>query len=123
MRTFIQNSLNNLKDIECGEIISDDIVEDNVTYFGYQLSKNYMNSDFEKNCTYRINLTGYVIRRIQPTENTTQIIDDSSELIIDTLKALNFKCNSEDISIKNNIRKNKITGYVEYNEINKKLII
>ena len=37
MRTLIQEKLNELKSVDSGEIISDDIIEDNITYFGYQL--------------------------------------------------------------------------------------
>lgn len=123
MRTFIQTKLNELNNIESGEMIADDIIEDNITYFGYQISKNYMDSDLDKNCTYRVNLTGYVTRRIDSTENTTQIVDNATEYIIDKLKELNFKCNSEDVSIENNIKKSRITAYVDYNEINNNLII
>lgn len=122
MRTLIQSKLNEIVDIDSGEMISDDIIEDGVTYFGYQVNKNFMNSDFERNYTYRVSLTGYVTRRIKATENTTKIVDDSSDEIINKLKELNFKCSSEDVSIDNNIKKMKISGYVTYNEINNKLI-
>lgn len=123
MRALIQSKLEELKTIESGEIISDDIIEDDVTYFGYQVNKNFINSDFEQNYTYRVSITGYITRRIQATENTTEIIDNISEQIINKLKELNFKCNSEDVSIENNIKKIKINGYTSYNEINNKLII
>lgn len=122
MRALIQNKLEELETIECGEIISDDIIEDDVTYFGYQVNKNFINSDFEQNYTYRVSITGYVTRRIQANENTTEIIDNISEQIINKLKELNFKCNSEDVSIENNIKKMKINGYTNYNEINNKLL-
>lgn len=122
MRTSIQSKLNEIDDIDSGEMISDDIIEDRVTYFGYQINKNFRDSDFERNYTYRVSLTGYVTRRIKATENTTKIVDDSSDEIINKLKELNFKCSSEDVSIDNNIKKIKITGYTIYNEINNKLI-
>lgn len=122
MRALIQNKLEELETIECGEIISDDIIEDDVTYFGYQVNKNFINSDFEQNYTYRVSITGYVTRRIQANENTTETIDNISEQIINKLKELNFKCNSEDVSIENNIKKMKINGYTSYNEINNKLL-
>lgn len=121
MRTLIQEKLNELINIDSGEIVSDDIVEDNVTYFGYQINKNYINSDMERNYTYRVLIIGYITRRIKPKENTTEIVDKATDNIIDKLKELNFKCNSEDVSISNNIRKTKITGHMEYNEINNKL--
>ena len=122
MRTLIQEKLNELKSVDSGEIISDDIIEDNITYFGYQLNKNYVNSDMEHNYTYRITIIGYITRRIKAEENTTKIVDITTESIIEKLKELNFKCSSEDVSISNNVRKTKIIGYGEYNEINNKLI-
>jgi len=122
MRTLIQEKLNEIISIDSGEIISDDIVEDNTTYFGYQINKNYLNGDMERNYTYRVSIIGYITRRKKAEENTTEIVDMATEDIINKLKELNFKCSSEDISISNNIRKSRITGYVEYNEINNKLI-
>ena len=123
MRTLIQGKLQEIDTIDSGEMISDDIIEDNVTYFGYQIKKNFVNSDFERNHTYRISITGYITRRIKDTENTTQVVDDAAEEIINKLKELNFKCGSEDVSIDNNIKKIKISGYTSYNEINNKLLI
>ena len=123
MRTLIQSKLESIDTIDCGEIISDDIIEDGVTYFGFQVNKSFINSDFNQNYTYKVSITGYITRRIQATENTTQIVDDASDEIIKKLKELNFKCSSEDVSIENNIKKMKINGYTTYNEINNKLII
>lgn len=122
MRTIIQNKLNEIESVDCGELISDDIIEDNVTYFGYQVNKTFINSDFDHNYTYRVSLTGYITRRVQSTENTTQIVDNASDRVMEKLKELNFKCNSEDVSIENNIKKIKISGNATYNEINNKLL-
>lgn len=123
MRTLIQQKLEEIDGIEVGEMISDDIIENDVTYFGYQINKRYINSDYDKNYTYRVNIIGYVIRRILAEENTTLKVDEVSEKIMKKLKELNFKCDSEDVSIENNIKKTRITGYVDYNEINNKLIV
>lgn len=122
MRTLIQSKLTEIRDIESGEIVSDDIIENDITYFGYQLQKSCIDTDMSRNCTYRVNITGYITRRIKATENTTEIVDIATENVISKLKELNFKCNVEDVSISNNIRKTKITGYTKYNEINNKLI-
>ena len=122
MRAVIQNKLNEIESIDCGEVISDDIIEDDVTYFGYQVNKIFVNSDFDHNYTYRVSLTGYVTRRVQSAENTTQIVDNASNKIIEKLKELNLKCDAEDISIENNIKKIKISGNTTYNEINNKLL-
>lgn len=123
MRTTIQEKLEEIENIESGEPITDDIIEDGKTYFGYQTSKIYLNSDMSKNYSYRISLTGHLSRRILVEDNTTEIVDNAVESIINKLKELNFKCNSEDVSISNNIKKSRISGYVEYSEINNKLII
>ena len=73
MRTLIQSKLTEIKDIESGEIISDDIIENDTTYFGYQLQKSCIDTDMSRNCTYRVSITGYITRRIKSTENTTKI--------------------------------------------------
>lgn len=123
MRRFIQSKLEELTDIQSGGIIPDDIVVENTTYFGYELSKNYINTDLNKNYTYRQNITGYVVRLLDMTENTQQIVDEAVEDIKDKLKEINFKCNSRDISLSNNLVKVQITGYVDYNEINNEFIV
>lgn len=123
MRETIQSKLEELENIDSGKIIPDDIVVENTTYFGYELSKNYIGSDLNKNYTYRQNLTGYVVRLLDTTENTQEIVDIAVKNIINKLKELNFKCNSRDINLTDNLVKVQITGYVDYNEINNEFIV
>lgn len=123
MRETIQSKLNELTSVESGKVVADDIVVENTTYFGYDLNTNYMGTDFDKNCTYRVNLTGYVVRLVNPTENTQEIVDEATEDIINKLKDLNFKCNSRDITLTDDLIKTEIRGYTEYNEINNKFIV
>ena len=123
MRETIQAKLNELSDIESGKIISDDIVVENTTYFGYELSRNYIGSDLESNRTYRQNIIGYVVRLLDTTENTQDIVDTATESIINKLKELNFKCTSRDINVTDNLIKTQISGYADYNEINNKFIV
>lgn len=123
MRETIQSKLEEIENLESGKIIPDDIIVENTTYFGYDLSRNYIDSDLEKNRTYRQNLTGYVTRLLDTTENTQEIVDNAVEDIIDKLKELNFKCSSRDINLTDNIIKVQITGYSDFNEINNKFII
>lgn len=123
MRETIQNKLNEITDIENGKIIADDIVIENTTYFGYEISTNFISNDFDKKCTYRVNITGYVVRLVNTTENTQQIVDTATKNIINKLKDLNFKCNSKDITLADDLIKTEITGYTEYNEINNKFIL
>ena len=128
IRETIQSKLEEINSqetniIEFGKIIADDIVVENTTYFGYELSKNYIGTDFDKHYTYKQNITGYVVRLLDTTENTQEIVDTAVEDILDKLKELNFKCNSRDIDFANNLVKVQITGYVDYNEINNKFIV
>jgi len=123
MREIIQSKLEELQDIEVGRIIADDIVVESTTYFGYEISRNYIGSDLEKNYTYRQNLTGYVVRLLDTSENTQEIVDNAVEEIKEKLKELNFKCNSRDINLNDNLVKVQITGYTDYNEINNKFIV
>lgn len=123
MRETIQSKLNELTSVESGKVVADDIVVEDTTYFGYDLNTNYMGTDFDKHCTYRVNITGYVVRLVNPTENTQAIVDTATEDIINKLKDLNFKCNSRDITLTDDLIKTQITGYTEYNEINNKFIV
>jgi hypothetical protein len=128
MRTTIQTKLEELNDnpyyhIEIGKVISDDIIVENTTYFGYEISENYMNSDMDRNYTKRVNIIGYVTRLVNPIENTQDIVDTATDNIIDKLKELNFKCSSRDITLTDDVVKTQITGYTEYNEINNKFIV
>lgn len=123
MRETIQSKLEEITTIESGKIIPDDIVVENTTYFGYELSNNYMDSDLNKNYTYRQNITGYVVRLLNMSEDTQSIVDTAVEDIKNKLKELNFKCNSKDVNLTDNLIKVQITAYSDYNEINNKFIV
>ena len=123
MRETIQSKLEELTSVQSGKIIPDDIVVEDTTYFGYDLNTNFVNRDFDKNTTYRVNIIGYVVRLTNPTENTQSIVDTAAEDIVDKLKELNFKCSTQDITLTDDLIKIQITGYTEYNEINNKFLV
>lgn len=123
MRTTIQNKLNDIKTVECGNFQPDDLIEAGITYFGYQLNDNYQTSDFDKNDTRRVTILGFITRKIDTSENTLSIIDEAAESIKSKLKELNFKINIDDVTLSDNIRKIKVTGYVYFNEINNNLVV
>ena len=122
MRVYIQTKLNELSNIEIGPFIPDGIVENKTTYFGYQLQEDYQNSDMQRNDTNRVSIQGFIVRKISTDEDTLKIIDNASKEIKNKLKELNFKVSSKDVTLSDDIRKIQITGYVNYNEINNKLI-
>ena len=123
MRETIQTKLEELTSVESGRTIPDDIIVENTTYFGYELNTTFVDRDYDKNTTYRVNIIGYLSRLINPSENTQSIVDQATTDIIDKLKELNFRCNSQDVSIDNDILKVQITGYTIYNEIDNKFIV
>lgn len=111
MRITIQSKLNEITTIDAGNFIPDDIIELGTTYFGYEIQENYSSSDQDKNDALRVSIIGFVIRKVKPTEDTLQVIDNATEDIKSKLKELNFKLSSEDITLQDDIRKIKITGY------------
>ncbi len=122
MRVYIQTKLNELSNIEIGPFIPDGMIENKTTYFGYQLQEDYQSSDMQRNDTNRVSIQGFIVRKISGNEDTLKIIDNASKEIKNKLKELNFKVSSKDVTLADDIRKIQITGYVNYNEINNKLI-
>ena len=123
MREYIQTALNELTDIDSGNFLPDGIIEIGTTYFGYTLTENYQDSDFDKNDTRRVSILGFITRKTSSDENTLEIIDNASEAVRDKLKELNFKISLEDVTLTDEIRKIKVTGYVYYNSMNNNLVI
>lgn len=109
MREVIQAKLDETS-IECGNLKSDDILEKGQTYFGYQLTNNYRNSDMENTYEMAANINGYLSRLEDSTENTLEIVDNAVQEIVNKLKELDFRTTYEDVSIENGIRKIHITG-------------
>ncbi len=122
IRELIQSKLDEIDNLESGVPIPDDIVENGKTYFGYELQETFISSDDSKNRISQIDINGRIVKKNISTENTLEIVDGITYEVINHLKDLNFKCNSKDITLENNIRKILITGYVKYDEKNKKLI-
>lgn len=123
LRELIQSQLNGISNVDSGVPIPDDIVEIGKTYFGYELQEDNIGSDMENNYTMQVNITGRIVRKDNPNENTLEIIDNALTEIKKKLKGLNFKYSYKDITLDNGIRKILVTGNAKYNEINKKLII
>ena len=81
MREVIQAKLDETS-IECGNLKSDDILEKGQTYFGYQLTNNYRNSDMENTYEMAANINGYLSRLEDSTENTLEIVDNAVQEIV-----------------------------------------
>lgn len=98
------------------------MIEDGQTYFGYTLSQDYIDGDFDKHYSMQVTLSGHLVRKNNNIENTLNILDTALEQLLAALKSLNFKYNYEDVSLNDNVRKIHVTGIVRYNEINNWLI-
>lgn len=122
MREDIQDLLNELTNIETSTEVPDDVLEDNKTYFSFSLNENQIESDFNNEFTYEVNITGYVKRLVNQAENTLEIVDTATKDIISKLKELNIRCSYQDISIQNGVQKTRIIGRGTYNEINNVLM-
>lgn len=122
MRETIQSKLEEIPDLEVGTEFNDEILEEGKTYFSFLFDENYQNSDTDRNFTYRTSLVGYVKRKTVNTENTLEIVDERTDEVVEKLKELNIRCSTSDISISDNIKKIRVTGSVNYNEINNRLV-
>lgn len=117
LRSLIQQKLEEIQDIEISAEVPDDIIEENKTYFSYTLSRYYDNGDMNKNYIYRVTLNGFIKRKVDTSENTLQIVDNAQDLIENKLKELDIKCDFQDVSVLDNIRKVRVNGRFKYYEL------
>ncbi len=122
MREFIQSQLDQITLVESGPFISESVLEEGITYFGYQLQEDFISSNFDKDYNMKVNILGFVMRKENIEENTLKEIDTAKNEIIKALKKVNFKTNYKDVSLENGIRKIQITANAKYNDKFKKLI-
>lgn len=122
LRSLIQQKLEEIQEIEVSAELPDEIIENNKTYFSYTLSRYYDNSDMDKNFIYRVTLNGFIKRKNNTEENTLEIIDNAQDLIASKLKELNIKCDFQDVSVLDNIRKVRTSGSFRYYELTKGIV-
>lgn len=122
IRELLQSRLNAITGLEAGVPIPDDMIEDGKTYFGYTLSEDYIDSDFNKNYGMQISIVGHLVRKNNSSENTLAIVDEMLAQVKTALKSLNFTYSYDDVTFNDNIRKIQVSGTVRYNEINYWLI-
>lgn len=121
LRELLQSKFDEIQELDTSTEKPDDVLEQGKTYFTYMLRKNYVNSDFDKNFTYRVNIIGYIKRLQNDEENTLEIVDKVSNKLKEKMKEMNIKASFDDVSIMDGIRKIQVIAEVEYNEINNAL--
>ena len=122
LRVFIQTALNNVSGVECGAPMPDSMIEQGVTYFGYQLNNDFIDTDYDRNDSRQASIVGHIVRKMNSVEDGLYITDTALKNVVDALKSLNFHCSYQDVSLDRTIRKIQITGYARYNEINNWLV-
>jgi hypothetical protein len=111
-RTLVQEKLDTIQDLDSGETVSDEMIEDEKYYFGYKISTvgNRYNLDYSNKTEY-ITLTGYL-----STKNRSLAkLDSFTDEIMSKLAELRLNCSANDITtLDSKVRKVLITGTVKY---------
>lgn len=114
-RRLVQEKLNSIADLESGEIIGDDLIEEGNYYFGYRIAINgrSYNLDYSDR-RETITLTGYLSTKGGSLEK----FDSFTDNIIKKLSELRIMCDTQDVTtLDTKIRKSIFTGFVSYNSL------
>lgn len=114
-RVLVQNKLNSIEDLEAGEIIGDDMIEEGSYYFGYRVSVSRVANNLDYS-DYRnmISLTGYLSTK----GGSLSKFDWFADQITDKLSELRIRCTTTDITtLDTKVRKVLVTGTVFYNNL------
>lgn len=114
-RILVQEKLNSISDLSAGEIIGDDMIEENNYYFGYRVSVSRIANNLDYS-DYRemISLTGYLSTK----GGSLAKFDDFTDAIVDKLSELRLRCSTNDVTtLDSKTRKVLITGTVFYNNL------
>lgn len=114
-RTLVQGKLNLIADLESGEIVSDELIEEGKYYFGYRVRHTGVKFNLDySNKHETIMLTGYL-----STKGGSLVkLDKFTDEIVKKLSELRIICTYDDVStIGSKVRKVLITGYVNYDNL------
>lgn len=115
LRRLIQSKLNLIEDLDCGEVVGDELIEEGQYYFGYKIDRvgNKFNLDYSNKTEY-YNLTGYL-----STKGGSLVkLDSLTDNIVSKLEELRFLCSTNDISVLDTkVRKVLITGTTKYDTL------
>ena len=122
LRSLVQSTLEEIQDIEVSAELPDEVIEENKTYFSYSLRRNFVSSDNDANFVYKVVIDGFIKRKVNLTEDTLKILDDAQDELEKAFKKINAKTSFEDVSVLDNIKKIRVTGNMQYYELNKGLL-
>ena len=117
-RTMIQTELTKIQGLEPGKIISDDVIQEGVYHFGYEVSTSVVMSSLDySDDTMILNVTGYLTTK----GGSLADFDNYTDQICTALSNLRIKASTRDITTYDQTRKTVITGSVYLNTLTKML--
>lgn len=117
-RTMVQTELNKIEGLDPGKIISDDMIEEGVYHFGYEVATSVVSKSIDySNDNMILNVTGYLSTKGGSLED----FDKFTDAICDALSNLRIKATTKDITTYDQTRKTMITGSVILNTLDKTL--
>lgn len=114
-RRLIQDKLSSISDLDSGEIVGLDLIEEGHYYLGWKIDNNGVTSNLDySNLRQRIRFTGYLSTK----GGSLSKLDEFTDAIIHKLEELRFICSTNDIStLDTKARKVLIVGTVRYDYI------
>ncbi len=115
LRKTLQSKLKQIENLNCGKPKTDDVVEDNEIYYGYELTYSVNSSDlgYQYN-DYSITLTGRLVSK----NKSIAVMDEIAQEIAQVLKELRFKYTIQDVTEYNTTKKLIINGTTSMDEVN-----
>lgn len=117
-RTMIQTELTKVEGLDPGKIISDDMIEEGVYHFGYEVATSVVSKNIDySNDNMILNITGYLSTK----GGDLSTFDKYTDEVCNALSKLNIKTTTKDITTYDQTRKTMITGNVILNTLDKML--
>ena len=118
LRIIIQTKLQEIVGLQSGVIRPEEMIEDNIYYFGYNVVTSVVDRDLSyDNNHYTISLVGY----LSVSGGTQKEFDNFNDSICSKLLSLNFRPTVNQNPIDNKVRKSTITAYVQLNTLDELL--
>ena len=115
LRKILQSRLEQIENLNCGTPKTDDLVEENEIFYGYELTYSVNSSDlgYQYN-DYSITLTGRLVSK----NKSLAIMDHTAQEIAQVLRDLRFKYTIQDVTEYSTTKKLIINGTTSMDEVN-----
>lgn len=115
LRKILQSRLEQIENLNCGTPKTDDLVEENEIFYGYELTYSVNSSDlgYQYN-DYSITLTGRLVSK----NKSLATMDHTAQEIAQVLRDLRFKYTIQDVTEYSTTKKLIINGTTSMDEVN-----